>query len=406
MQREQAMPPQPPAPLARRENGGLACVARAALACASLAATCSALATPPSYRVEPIGTGLTGFDMNESLTVVGRQVDAQQVGRAFVAPRGDSPTLLPTPAPWQSSDAYAISANGVVVGAVSSGTIASVGSRAAAWHPTTKGYKFSLLTPYPGDTYSTATAVNSHGDIVGGSGGLGLGMYSRAVRFTAQGAQLLPDISLPADVNENRVVLAWNQLLDLDDMSLTTVALPPGNWQGFVGIDLSDSGNFCGYILGFSGCSTFPIRHRAGVGWEFVGGCATTTAANAINDAGDAGAYVQYGGSWVSFAGEANIAPTDLVAPGEGPWQITGTGTITNNRAILASGRVGTDTTVQLVRMIPIVPADLTGDASVNAEDLAALLVAWGEPGGVADLTLDGVVDAADLGVLLAAWSG
>ena len=32
-----------------------------------------------------------------------------------------------------------------------------------------------------------------------------------------------------------------------------------------------------GYIAGFSGCSTFPIRHRQAAGWEFLGGCGTTT---------------------------------------------------------------------------------------------------------------------------------
>jgi hypothetical protein len=361
-------------------------------------------AVPPEYRVEAIGANLTGFDMNASLTVVGRALNAQQIGRAFVAARGGPPELLPTPASWQSSDAYAISPNGIIVGAVSTASIASIGSRAAAWHPTKKGYVFTLLAPYPGDTYSTATAVNSHGDIVGGSGGLGLGMYSRSVRFTAAGAQVLPDISLPADVNEHRVVLAWNQLLDLDDMSLITIPLPPGNWQGFTGIDLSDTGNFCGQILGFSGCSNFAIRYRAGIGWEFVGGCATTTAANAINDTGDVSGYVQNGGIWMSFLGETNVAPDDLLAPGEEAWMITGLGTVTNDRAILASGRHGGSTTTQLLRMIPVIPEDITGDGSVGADDLALLLAAWGT-GGPGDLDGDGMVGASDLGLLLAAWS-
>jgi hypothetical protein len=366
-------------------------------------------AAPPTYRVEPVGldaTGLSGYDMNESLTIVGRSLNAQQVGRAFVAVRGEEPALLPTPAEWLSSDAYAISSNGIIVGAVSVQSIASIGSRAAAWYPTKKGYAFTLLTPYPGDTFSTASAVNSHGDIVGGSGGLGLGMYSRSVRFTANGAQLLPQISLPADVNENRVVLAWNQLLDLDDMSLTTIPLPPGNWQGFVGTDLSNNGNFCGYILGFSGCSTFPLRYRPTVGWEFVGGCATTTSAQSINDTGDVSAYVQYGGIWMSFVGETNIEPNLLLASSEIGWAITGLGTVTNGRVILANARLAGSTTTQLVRMIPVIPEDLTGDGAVGADDLALLLAAWGESGGPADLNGDELVNAADLGLLLAAWTG
>lgn len=48
-------------------------------------------------------------------------------------------------------------------------------------------------------------------------------------------------------------------------------------------------------------------------------------------------------------------------------------------------------------------PADLTGDAVVDAADLAAMLGAWGSA-GAADLNADGVVDAGDLSVLLGGW--
>jgi hypothetical protein len=376
----------------------------AARTAASTLVAAAAHAAPPTYRVEVLGPNMSGFDMNASGTVVGRQLNAQQVGKAFVARRGEAPMLLPTPADWQSSDAYAISPNGVIVGAVSTGTIASIGSRAAAWHPVKNGYQFSLLTPYPGDTHSTATAVNSHGDIVGGSGGLGLGSYPRAVRFTAGPAQLLPQISLPADVNENRVVLAYNQLLDLDDMSITTIPLPPGNWQGFVGIDLTDNGNFCGYILGFSGCSTFPLRYRPGVGWEFVGGCATTTAANSINERGDVTAYVANTSSWIALVGEENANPASLIDPADGAWTILGVGSINNSRAMLASGRPLGDAVTKLLRLVPIRVEDLDGDGVVGSSDLGILLSAWGALGGPGDINADGAVDSADLGQLLAAW--
>jgi hypothetical protein len=81
---------------------------RAAVVCAAALAwsvlATSTHAAPPTYREEPVGlnaTGLSGYDMNESLTIVGRSLNAQQVGRAFVAVRGEEPTLLPTPAEWQ-----------------------------------------------------------------------------------------------------------------------------------------------------------------------------------------------------------------------------------------------------------------------------------------------------------------
>lgn len=47
-------------------------------------------------------------------------------------------------------------------------------------------------------------------------------------------------------------------------------------------------------------------------------------------------------------------------------------------------------------------PADLNGDGSVSAADLASLLSGWG--GASPDLNGDGVVNAADLSVLLSAW--
>ena len=374
------------------------------LAGAVLAAE-TAQSVPPNYRVDVIGAGLNGFDMSESGTIVGRSLDAQQIGRAFIAPRGGPVEILPLPAPWISSDAYAVSPTGVVVGAVSSSTIASVGSRAAAWYPGAKGYTFVLLPPIAGDTHSAAFGVNSHGDIVGGSGGLGLGSYPRAARFTPKGATLLGGIGTPVDVNEDRVVLSGNQLLDRDTMAITTIPLPPGNWQGFVAVDFSNAGNICGYILGFSGCSTFPMRYLPGTGWQSVGGCATTTAANSINDLGDVTAYVQNTSSWVSFIGEDPVAPAALIAPSEGSWLIAGVGAINNRREMLATGRPSGQTVNQLLRLRPYRAADLNDDGAVNALDMAILLGAWGEFGGIADLDLDGIVGAQDLAALLAAWS-
>ena len=51
------------------------------------------------------------------------------------------------------------------------------------------------------------------------------------------------------------------------------------------------------------------------------------------------------------------------------------------------------------------VASDLTGNGTVDAADLAAMLGAWGS-GGAADLNLNGVVDAADLAILLSSWGG
>jgi len=368
-------------------------------------ASVPALAVPPTYRIESIGVGLQGFAMNERGDVVGREVSAQSIGRAFFAARGGPVELLPLPAPWLSSDAYQLNEHGLVVGAVSIQSVASIGSQAAAWRLMEEGWQFELLHAWPGDQFSTATAVNNLGDIVGGSGGLGLGMYSRAVRFAPVGAQLLPDLALPSGVNDSRAVLAWNTILDLDTMQSVTVPLPPGNWQGVVTTDFSNSGAFCGHILGFSGCSTFPVRYRPDIGWEFIGGCATTTSATSINDQGDAVAYVLNGGNWASFIGEDNAAIGPLIDPSQGSWAVVGASEINSRRMILASARPGPSFSVtELVRLVPIYGPDLNLDGSVDGIDLSILLAAWGQQGSDADLDGNGTVEGADLSVLLAAW--
>jgi hypothetical protein len=52
----------------------------------------------------------------------------------------------------------------------------------------------------------------------------------------------------------------------------------------------------------------------------------------------------------------------------------------------------------------PKCPADLDGNGTVGAADLAALLNAWGTSNAAADLDNDGVVGAPDLAALLNAW--
>ena len=59
---------------------------------------------------------------------------------------------------------------------------------------------------------------------------------------------------------------------------------------------------------------------------------------------------------------------------------------------------------LDLPRPAPPCPADLNGDGEVAAQDLAALLSAWGTNNANADLNGDGQVAAQDLAALLGAW--
>jgi hypothetical protein len=83
---------------------------------------------------------------------------------------------------------------------------------------------------------------------------------------------------------------------------------------------------------------------------------------------------------------------------------VTGVGSITNRREMLASGRRTGEAVNQLLRLRPQRVEDLNDDGVVDAQDIAVLLGAWGEFGGVADIDGDGVVAAPDLARLLSAW--
>ncbi len=364
-----------------------------------------AAAEPPTYRVEVLGSNIQAFAMNELGDVTGRALDAAQIGKAFVTRQGGMVELLPLPSPWVSSDGYAINLHGVVVGAVSTISIASVGSHAAAWIPTQSGYEFVLLGALPGHVYSTATDVNDIGDIVGGSGGLGLGAYNDAVLFEQGGPRLLPGLSLPGGVNNERVVVASNLVLDLNTMTSSTVALPPGNWQGMTSTDINNNNGICGHIMGFSGCSTFPVRKLEGGPVEVIGGCATITSAVSLNDHGDALTFVYNGGVGCVFidSGYTNIG--SLIHPSQGQWIITGVSTINNARQMLVSGKMYPQLVGQTIRLTPIGLGDLNGDGRVDGADLGVLLAAWGLPDQDADLNGDGTVDGADLGILLSRWT-
>jgi hypothetical protein len=49
-------------------------------------------------------------------------------------------------------------------------------------------------------------------------------------------------------------------------------------------------------------------------------------------------------------------------------------------------------------------PSDVTGDGSVDVEDLIEVILAWGRPGGAADVNQDGLVDVLDLVQIVLDW--
>ncbi|GIK16758.1 MAG: hypothetical protein BroJett003_17220 [Planctomycetota bacterium] len=309
----------------------------------------------PRYRVDYLGDGWTGTGINRYGDVCGSMSPDGTALLAGVSKGGAPFEFLPLPEGMQSSRAYDINDEGVIVGAVCPNQYVITAPTAAVWRPTPEGYEVEVLEPLPGDPYCAAYAVNNVGDIIGASGFWGWNL-STGVQFTPEGTVPLPEGMLSGDINDERVIISSNRLLDLDTGEVTVYDLPEGNWQGFVAAALNNNNDFCGYILGYSGCSTFPMRYRQSVGWEYLGGCATITSATAINDRGDALSYYYYTASGVTFVPEGYFGLGELIDGSQGEYYVQwgGANGINNNRQIVAAARNGFNGPIGAILMTPM----------------------------------------------------
>jgi hypothetical protein len=360
------------------------------------------------YRVDDLGAGWGATGLNELGDACGNYaVDGTRL-LAGVS-RGGAPfEVLPLPEGMQTSRSHAINDAGVIVGAVCPNQYVISQPTAAVWRPNGSGYTVEVLGTLPGDPYSDAYAINNLGDIIGASGFWGWNL-STGVLFTTEGPEELPGGLLGADINDERVVLSGLDLLDLDDGTISHLSLPPGNWQGFGGAALNDQNDVCGYISGYSGCSTFPMRYRQSVGWEYLGGCATTTSATSINNRGDALLYYYFAASGVSFVPEGYFSLGSLVDPSQGEWYVQwgGAAGINDARQIVCSARQGANGPIGAVLLTPMAscPGDFNDDGQVNTLDVLAFLNAWSAGDPSADFNADGAVNTLDVLAFLNAWS-
>lgn len=318
-------------------------------------ATGWAYAEEPTYRVQYLGDGWTGTGINSHGDVCGSMSPDGTALLAGVSLDGAPFELLPLPPGMQSSRAHDINDDGVIVGSVCPNQYVITQPTAAVWRPTRAGYEVEVLEPLPGDPYCAAYAVNNLGDMVGASGYWGWNL-STGVQFTGAGTMPLPEGMMGTDINDERVVITNARLLDLDTGDVTDVDLPEGRWQGFVAAAINNNNDFCGYIAGYSGCSTFPMRYRQGVGWEYLGGCATTTSATAINDLGDALSYYYYTASGVTFVPEGYFGLGELIDPSQGEYYVQwgGANGINNHRQIVAAARYGFNGPIGAILMTPM----------------------------------------------------
>jgi len=376
----------------------------------AFAATCSlSLAqTPPSYRVEFLGQGWTATGINENGDVCGSISHDGTSLLAGVSHNGGPFEYLPVPSGMRTSRAYDINDAGEIVGAVCPNQYVIAQPTAAVWRPTPNGYTVQILGALPGDPYSGAYSINNVGDIIGASGHTGWNP-STGVLFTAGGPVVLPDDILSGDINDQRIVLANNRLLNLNTGQITEIPLPPGTWQGFVGAAINNNNDFCGYIAGYSGCSTFPVRYRQGFGWQVIGGCSSTTSAIAINDRGDALQYVYQTSAGVNFVDEGYFQLNTLIDPSQGTWviQAGGANGINNKRQIIAAARTGFTGLIGAVRLTPLNAhcyADFNQDGGVDGADIEAFFLAWEAGDPSADVNENGGVDGMDVESFFISW--
>ena len=375
----------------------------ASIPMALFASTClcaSSLAEPQTYRVDDLGPGWSGSAMNNRGDACGNFSPDGTALLAGFSRNGRPFELLPLPEGMQTSRASDINDRGVIVGAVCPNQFVITQPIAAVWHPVGDGYEVEILGTYSTHPYSAAWAINNLGDIIGGSGHFGWSLTT-GLLFDEGGPTILPGGIRASDINDARVLVSGNVLTELDTGLTTEIPLPPGNWQGFASNAINNSNDVCGHVIGFSGCSTFPIRYRQGIGWEFLGGCATTTSATAINDHGDALLYYYTTVAGVDFTDHGFYAIGSLIDPSQGTWFVQWGGAIdiNKNHQILSSARRGATGPIGAIRMSPIYlpcPADIDGDGELTLFDFLRFqnLFAMGDP--AADFDGDGTLTIFD----------
>ncbi|MFN0136270.1 MAG: hypothetical protein ACKVS9_09160 [Phycisphaerae bacterium] len=372
--------------------------------------TAAAVGQMQSFEVRSLGAGWTATGLNNFGVACGSMSPDGTKLLAGVARNGQPFELLPLPPGMQSSRVHDINDAGVIVGSVCPNQYVITQPTAAVWRPVGTGYEVEVLGGLAGDLYSVAYAINNLGDIIGASGFWGWNP-DHPILYTESGPTPMP--YLASDINDERVIVAGSRLVDLDTGVETVIPLPPGNWQGFAAAAINNHNDVCGYIVGYSGCSTFPMRYMQVSGWEYLGGCATTTSATAINDRGDALLYYYTTTSGVHFGDEGYFALGSLIHPSQGEWyvQYGGANGINNSRQIIAAAREGFSGPIGAILMTPMglqIPGDVDGDRHVDLTDLAQLLAAFGTCAGdaaylpAADFDDDQCVVLSDLAMLLA----
>jgi hypothetical protein len=371
----------------------------------------------PRYTARFITPGIDAINasaMNSAGDVVGTGTTGTG---AWVSRAGASAVLLPVPTGVSFAIANDINDAGVIVGSL--GSPYEWMGFAAAWFPDgAGGYTIEQFGALPGHVSSRATAVNNVGDIIGTSFN---GTYRYPVLFTAPGGLLdltATGVFDPIDINDQRVLIDQSftcKRMDLDTMIVEDLGVPEGPpaYLASRGAAINASGQVAGQGIYACcpNCDRVAARYTDGVGWEVFSGCGQSNGAYDINDRGDVIMRLNVA-PYVRFEGLGAFRIEDLIINDVGHWYvINGYGLTINNARQMAVPASNSQTGQGGMILLTPVPriGDITGDGTVNIDDLLAVIAAWGPCPAPpvtcpADIAPDGAVNIDDLLRVISSW--
>ena len=319
----------------------LACLVLLPLA-GGVVPTAAAAGDLPSYQLQYLGPG-TPYAINNGGIVVGALLNGNNYA-PLVSGGGAPWRSLPMLPGGVSSFPMDINDGGVIVGvSYDAGWIAT----AVRWMPAGSGYAIEALPKLAGDTSSYATGINNLGQIVGARGALGYTptgsgwLYSDAGDLVSLSTRYGLWV-VPWDLNDNGLVLAGGEQLDLSTGVVSVLPAGPSNYQGITGRYLNNHGQIAGSAPQSSTSLNIMsvFRYTPGAGWLFIAGTSKYTTVSALNEGGDLGYGEQ--GAGLYLEGQGAYALYTLLDPAvtAAGWTITGSSPkINDGRQVAVAGR-------------------------------------------------------------------
>jgi PKD repeat protein len=298
--------------------------------------------SPPSYELTYLGVGSPAA-INKNGTVAGARLNGVNY-EPLVSIGGSTWSPLPIPSGAQSVFPTGINDNDVIVGVSYTAWVA----RAVRWTPGARGtYTVELLPLLPGSTSSYATDINNLGQVIGSRSTMG---------YTPQGTGWVYSDSaglvdlyathglavIPTAINDNGLILAGIELLDLKTGTVSIIGGGPDNYDPVTAIAINNDGMMAGYAaLRSSSLKIISVFFNDGNnGWKFIAGSSQWTTASSINSLGDVGYGEQGAGIYLNGIGVFGLNSLLSSTTTSAGWVITGNGVKVNDlRQVATLGR-------------------------------------------------------------------